>query len=119
MSEPWFDPNTFGALYGGLVGGVGGSLAGVLGALAGTLAPRGKGKIWILGGMVLFILFGLVNLAIGLYALLNGQPYAIWSGPLLVGCIFTVVIGAMIPVVRLRYRQAEQRHFEAESFRAN
>ena len=37
MSEPWFNENTFGALYGSLVGGIGGSLCGILGQRADKL----------------------------------------------------------------------------------
>ena len=48
MTQPWFDPIRFGALYGGIGGGLLGSLGGILGAAAGTLAPKGKGRSFIL-----------------------------------------------------------------------
>jgi hypothetical protein len=117
MSQPWFDQAMFGALYGAIVGGVGGTLGGLLGALGGWLAPQGKGRNWILGGMWAFVVFGLANLALGGYALYDGQPYAIWYGPLLGGVIFTVVVGSLIPVMRFRYKQAEERRLQAENFR--
>lgn len=117
MSEPWFNVATFGAWYGGLVGGIGGSLCGVLGGLAGMLAPQGKGRAFILGGMAFFACFGVANLLLGLVALLAGQPYGIWYGPLLCGLIFTVVVGSLIPVVRKRYREAEERRIQAEALR--
>ena len=40
MAEPWFDENSFGALYGAIVGGGLGTLGGLVGCLAGVLAPR-------------------------------------------------------------------------------
>jgi hypothetical protein len=117
MSEPWFNPVWFGALYGSIVGGVGGSLAGLLGGLAGWLAPQGKGRPWILGGFMVFIIFGLLNLAVGVYALAAGQPYGIWYPLLLVGVVLTIVESILFPVVRRRYREAEERRLEAETFR--
>jgi hypothetical protein len=117
MSQPWFDEMTFGVLYGSIVGGVGGTLGGLLGAMAGTLAPRGKGRGLILGAMVVFLAFGLVNLGVGLVALFTGQPYGIWFCLLLIGCIFTFVIGPLIPVVRKRYSEAEMRRLQAENLR--
>ena len=59
----------------------------------------------------------IVQLILGLYALLAGQPYGIWYGPLLCGTIYTTVVGGLIPAVRLRYRQAEERRLEAEALR--
>lgn len=119
MSEPWYDPNMFGALFGSIVGGGGGSLAGILGALAGTLAPRGIGRPWILGAMWCFVAVGIALFGLGLYALLMGQPFGIWYGPLLSGVIFTIVVGCLIPVVRMRYRQAEERRLQAEGLRGS
>ena len=120
MSDPWFpDPNMFGAIYGSVVGGVGGSLLGLLGAAAGTLAPQGKGRSWILGSMTAAVGLGVVQLAAGIVALATGQPYGIWYPLLLTGVIFTVVVGALLPVVRRRYDEAEQRRMQAESIRAS
>lgn len=118
MSEPWFsDPNTFGAWFGAIAGGGGGSLAGVLGALAGYLAPRGKGRQWILAGMWGFVVLGLILLGVGIVAVSTGQPYAIWYPFVLCGAIFTVVVSCNIPVVRGVYRRAEERKLEAEAIR--
>jgi hypothetical protein len=117
VAEAWFDATTFAILYGAIGGGVGGSLCGVLGALAGTLAPRGIGRTWILGAMALFLLWGAASAGAGVVALLAGQPYAIWFPFLLLGFIFTGVVGPLFPVVRQRYAEAEQRRIEAESIR--
>jgi hypothetical protein len=117
MAEPWFDPNAFGGWYGGIVGGVGGSLGGLLGALAGSLAPRGVGRTWIIGAMYVLAAFGVSQLAFGAYAWLAGQPYGIWYGPVLCGVIFTTVVGGLIPMTKMRYRQAEERRIEAAALR--
>lgn len=118
MAEPWFsDPNAFGAWYGAIVGGVGGTLLGVLGALAGMLAPQGKGRAWIIGGWLGFFVFGGINLSAGLVALAFRQPYAIWYPLLLTGMILTGVTGALYPLLKKRYTEAEGRRIDAESIR--
>ena len=117
MSEPWFEPNTFRALYEAIGGGVGGTLMGCFGGLAGYLAPKGKGRRFVLGTMFVLAILGLIQLGIGLVALLTGQPYDIWYPMVLVGGIMTVVIWPLVPVVRHRYTQAEHRRMEAEAIR--
>ncbi len=117
MSEPWFEPNTFGALFGAIVGGVGGTFAGLVGALAGVLAPRGKGRRLVLGLMEWFVALGVALLIFGLVALVCGQPFGIWYGPVLSGVLSIAVMGGLIPMVRARYRQAEQRKLDAEGLR--
>jgi hypothetical protein len=119
MSQPWFDENMFGALWGSIVGGGGGTLGGLWGALIGTLAPRGKGRAWLIGIGWVFVGLGVLSLAFGLYALAAGQPYGIWYGPLLTGVMFTVVIGCLLPVVYKRYAEAEARRVQAEEFRGH
>lgn len=117
MSEPWFDANTFGTMYGIIGGGVGGTLCGVLGAIGGILAPRGKGRRFVLGSMVFFVVAGAVQLIIGLIALASGQPYGIWYPMVLCGVILVAVMGPLIPVVRNRYAQVDQRRIDAEAIR--
>ncbi len=117
MTEPWFDPIRFGALYGGVGGGLLGGLGGILGAVAGTLAPKGKGRSFILGAFTLLTLVGVCHLGVGLYALFVGQPYGIWFPLVLIGMILTVVIGTLRPVVRKRYEEVEARKMEAAAFR--
>ena len=117
MAEPWFNEIWFGALYGSIVGGGGGTLAGVLGALAGSLAPQGKGRSLILGGMYAMVGFGVLSLVFGLVALFAGQPYGIWFAPVLAGVIFVSVVGSLVPVIRRRYEEAEPRRLEAVAVR--
>ncbi len=115
MNEWWnaYNGNMIGA-YGGAAIGV---LGGTLGALAGTLAPRGKCKGLILGGMIALALMGVVLLVAGITAVIVGQPYHVWYPLVLGGGILTVVCGPLVPVIRLRYRQAEARRLDAEELR--
>jgi hypothetical protein len=117
MSAPWFDENTFGALWGTIGGGLGGSLGGLWGAAVGMFAPRGKGRAVLVPLGWLFVALGALSLAFGLSALVAGQPYGIWYGPVLTGVCFVVVIGCLMPVVYHRYAEAEARRMQAEEFR--
>jgi hypothetical protein len=49
--------------------------------------------------------------------LINDQPYHVWYPLVLIGGILTLVMGPLLPVVRLRYRQAEQRKLDAAGLR--
>ena len=117
MTQPWFDPMRFGALYGGIGGGLLGSLGGVLGALAGTLAPKGKGRSLILGAFTLMTFVGIANLLAGAYALYDHQPYGIWYPLVLIGALLTILFAALRPVVQRRYAEAELRKLDAAAFR--
>jgi hypothetical protein len=117
MTEPWFDPIRFGALYGAIGGSALGVLGGVLGAASGYLAPRGKWRSLILGAFAALLIIGILNLVVGLYALVSGQPYGIWYVLVLTGTILTVVMGALLPVVRKRYTEAEARRMGAAALR--
>jgi hypothetical protein len=117
VSTPWFDPALFGTWFGILVGGVGGTLGGLLGAVAGTLAPRGKGRAFVLGGMRAFSVMGLLLAVFGLAALLCGQPFFIWFFPLFFGADLALLFVVLTPVVRRRYAEAEERRLEAEALR--
>ncbi len=119
MAEPWFEPNMFGALFGSVAGGVGGTLVGSLGAAAGYCAPRGIGRTWIMGGMMLAVLAGALCALFGVAALVSGQPFPIWFFPLLCGLVTGVVTGALVPVINLRYREAEGRKMQAEAIRGS
>ena len=117
MTEPWFDPIRFGALYGGIGGGLLGGLGGILGGATGMLAPKGKGRGFILAAFNLMTLIGVGHLVVGLYAVFTGQPYGIWYPLVLIGGILTIVIGSLRPVVRRRYEEFEARKMEADAFR--
>jgi hypothetical protein len=91
MSEPWFDPQTFGMYFGAIGGGVGGSLVGILGGVTGMLAPRGRGRSALTVVWGLFAVAGVASFAAGVVALVTGQPYGIWYPLVLAGFIVGVV----------------------------
>lgn len=113
---PWFDTRTA-ILYGSIGGGACGVLGGVVGTLAGTLAPRGKGRGLVLGLMYLGLAFGIANLVLGLVAVTQHQPYAIWYPFVLLGSILTLVLGLLLPMVKRVYTQVELRKIEADKLR--
>jgi len=118
MAAPWFDPNQFGAWYGGIAGGIGGGMGGGLGALCGFLVPRVIGRKWVLGCFYALIALGISQLLLGIYALCAGQPWAIWYGPLLAGFLLSVIVTPLAVMVRIQYRAAENRRLEAEGLRS-
>lgn len=105
----------------GWIGGIGGSALGILGGLigvvCGVLAPRGKGRLFVLGLIGAVVIISLMILIVGLVALFSGQPYMVWYPCLLIGVLGTLIPGGLIPVIRMVYRQAEQRQLEARSLR--
>src|SRR3954468_15365559 len=115
MAEPWFEPNTFGALFGSIVGGGGGALfgsivgggggtlCGLWGAAAGTCAQRGVGRAWVIGSAWALALAGAAIAGFGLFALASGQPFHIWFWPVQAGGLLALLMGLLTPVVRKRY----------------
>lgn len=114
---PWFDEQTAG-MVGGLLGaGVGGVLGGIGGGVGGPLAAMGKAKAFVVGIFCFGILVGVGLMLTGLVALAMGQPWWVWVSFIGPGVISAGVMGGLLPVVRMRYRQAEQRKLDAQSFR--
>jgi hypothetical protein len=110
MSEPWFNPNLYAWIPGTLLGVLGGTLGG----LAGFLAPKGRGRGLVLGGMIATLVYSAAMALLGLVAYLAGQPWGIWYGFGLAGVIGLVVIGVNYPVIRKRYQEAEERRIKAQ-----
>jgi MFS family permease len=108
MAEPWFEPNSFGTLFGIIGGASGAILCGVVGVMVGFFAPRGRAHGIVMTLLAMIIVAGLVMVAFGIYARTQGQPYGIWWPPLLLGILLAGVMGALMPLVRLRYREAQQ-----------
>jgi hypothetical protein len=110
MSEPWFNPN----LYAWIPGTVFGCLGGVWGGLAGVFAPRGKMRGLIMGLGFGLLAASVILLIAGASAWATGQPFGVYFGLLFPGIQVPMVLGPLLPVVRLRYRQAEERLMQAE-----
>jgi len=109
MSEPWYDAS----LYGWIPGTALGCLGGLWGGLVGVLAPRGRAKAFVLGYTWALLLGSAVLLALGVVALVAGQPYGVWYGLGLPGLLGLAVIGANTFTVFWAYRQAEARKMAA------
>jgi MFS family permease len=115
-AEPWFSNEA--AIYFGSFGGAAiGILGGILGAAVGVLAPKGKGRRFVMNSMLAFGCVGIVFLLTGVVALVMDQPYAIYYLFLLLGLILTSVMFAIRPAIRQRYAEAEQRKVEAAALR--
>ena len=116
-AEPWFDPSLsflFGAIGGPLVGLWGATL----GILGGLLVPKGRGKPLVFGLLWAGVVTGVAAGAVGLIALLTGQPYAIWYPFTLSGLLLTALSVPFVFVMRHRYRQVELRKMQADELRA-
>ena len=109
MIQPWFDPNH----YAWIPGTVYGCIAGVMGGLVGWLVPRGKAKRFILSAWITLWAAGIALLAVGVLALIGGQPWGVWYALLLPGMVGAIVIGGNLLVILKRYREVEQRRFSA------
>jgi len=115
-AEPWFSEKV--AIYFGSFGGAAiGVFGGILGAAAGMLAPKGKGRSFILNSMLGLGCLGIVFAVVGVVAVVMGQPYAIYYPFLLLGLLLTTVMFAVRPAIRQRYAEAEQRKVEAAALR--
>ncbi len=115
-AEPWFSTEV--AIYFGSFGGAAiGVFGGILGAAGGVLAPKGKGRAFILNSMLGLGCLGVAFLLVGIVAVVMDQPYAIYYPFLLLGLILASVMFAVRPAIRQRYAEAEQRKVEAAALR--
>lgn len=104
----------------GLIGGIGGGAIGLIGASIGAMSfliARGKGKPIFVGTFGVMIALGAVVLAVGIVAVVKGQPYHVWYPLVLGGFLLSCLFGALLPVVLVRYRAAEVRRMQAEQLR--
>jgi xanthine/uracil permease len=97
----------------GLVGGIAGAVAGILGGLIGCLGGLGRTRRVALALMFGLAGVGVLALAVGVVALLGGQPYHVFFPPLLIGLVVTVTTTALIPVVIQRIRADENQRMAA------
>ncbi|KAA0214039.1 MAG: hypothetical protein DYG94_02775 [Leptolyngbya sp. PLA3] len=114
---PWFDEQTAG-MVGGLLGAGVGTVFGALGGgVGGPLAAMGKAKAVVLGLFYFGVAVGVGLTITGLATLAMGQPWWVWVSFVGPGVLTAGLMGGLLPVVRMRYRQAEQRKLDAQSFR--
>lgn len=110
MNEPWFDP----IAWAWLPGTIHGCLEGLWGAIGcGFFASRGKQRTLVLGSGIALLAAAVIFLVAGLTALLLGQPYGIWYGFLLPGVGGIILMPILLLVIRIPYREAEERRIQA------
>ena len=113
---PWFDEQTAG-LVGGLLGAsVGTIFGGIGGGLGGPLAALGKARRLVIGFYHFGIVVGVILAGVGIYALVTGQPFWVWGSFMLPGVLTAGLMGGLMPVIKTRYREAEQRNLDAQEF---
>jgi hypothetical protein len=110
MIEPWFDPNAYAWIPGTLLGVAGG----IEGTLAGLCAPKGKCKTLVLAVHFAILQICCLLLAVGVVAMIAGQPYGVWYGLGFPGLLGLAIFGPLTLVVRRRYVEAELRKSMAE-----
>lgn len=115
MNEPWFDTGFWGGIAGASVGTVGG----LFGALCGVFAPRGVGRTFILGGLILIFATGIAALIAGVIAIIVQQPFFVIYTLILLGGLQTVVFTPLFFVIRNVYVVAELRRMEARDLTAD
>jgi len=89
----------------GWIGGIAGSAVGLFGALIGTLASLGRGRRFVIGGLLALAAVGSVLLVVGVIARANGQPYEVWYPLLLLGVLDPVLALSLLPTARRRFEE--------------
>jgi hypothetical protein len=97
----------------GWIGGAAGSAVGMFGALIGTLCTLGRGRRFVMAGLLALGVCGLALLAAGLVALALGQPYAVWYPLVLLGVLDPVLAFSLLPTARRRFEEIELRRMQA------
>jgi len=113
---PWFDEQMAGLVGGSIGAGIGVVFGGIGGGVGGPLAAMGKARSFVLGMFYVAIVVGVLLGGVGVYALATGQPAWVWMCFLLPGVLAVTIMGSLLPVVKMRYRQAEQRRLDAQEF---
>ncbi|MCW5756386.1 MAG: hypothetical protein KIT54_04030 [Phycisphaeraceae bacterium] len=111
--DPWFGEQMAGVVGGGLGAAMGTIFGGIGGGVGGTLAAMGRARTLVLGFFIAGVVVGLGLAITGLVALAMGQPWWVWCSFLLPGVLGAGIMGGLLPVVRARYAQAEQRRMDA------
>lgn len=108
----WFTERQV-AQWGGWGGGVLGTLGGLFGAFCGWCAPRGRGRRWVMGGLVVMTVAGGVLLGAGVLAWTMNQPWYITLVFLLPGALLMALFPGTRRTLHNTYTQAEQRKIQA------
>jgi hypothetical protein len=66
---------------------------------------------------MLLVAIGGAMLVTGIVGVVMGQPYHVYFPLLLAGFILVCVLTPLLPVIRMRYAQAEHRRLDADSMR--
>lgn len=111
-ASEWFNGRT-GGVVGGVLGCLGGLYGALVGCLCGFLVPRGRGKRWVMGLVLLGTVMGAVSLLFGLSALLIGQPYHVWYPFLLTGGIIVCLFPFLFVTINKEYAKVELRRMQA------
>jgi hypothetical protein len=98
---------------GGRIGALAGGILGGFGALIGVFAALGRGRAFILGGLVLMVVLGVLSLGVAILALLRGQPYAVWYPLLLTGGLSALIGLVLRPQIARRFEDAELRRMRS------
>lgn len=118
-ANEWFNnPGSRGAVL-GIVGGTFGGLVGIWGSLVGYLAPRGKGRRFVLVTGIGFIAVGVLSLLLGVFCFLQGYPWDVYYGLLLLGGIDVAVLGPILPARMRLYKQVEAQRLRDQDLAAN
>jgi hypothetical protein len=107
----------WGGQAGAWVGSIGGTVVGCCGGAIGILVGMGRGRRFVLTLMAAMVVSGVVAAVAGLYAVLSGQPYAVWYPLLLGGCLTTGITIGVYPAARRRYQDIELRRIHAADSR--
>lgn len=116
--QPWFDGQTAGMIGAIMGAGLGGGLGGIGGGVGGPLAAMGKAKALVVGTFYAAIIIAVLIAGVGIYALIDGQPWHVWFVFLLPGVLTGAIMGGLLPVIKSRYAQAEQRKLDADAIRS-
>ncbi|MEQ8769075.1 MAG: hypothetical protein RIB60_01045 [Phycisphaerales bacterium] len=116
--DPWWTEQGAG-IAGAIVGGVGGSLlGGIGGGVCGPLAAAGRGRAFVMAFFWTAIVISAALVVTGAVAMIFlDQPTHVWLVLTAPGALFGALSGGLMPGIKKRYADAEQRKLAAEELR--
>ncbi len=117
MDPWWTEPGA--GIAGAIIGGVGGTvLGGIGGGVCGPLAAAGKARGFVMGFFWTALIVGAALVITGVVAMIFlDQPTHVWLVLTAPGALFAALSGGLIPAIKKRYTDAEQRKLAAEELR--